>query len=200
LLEAMQERQATIEGESHPLQEPFIVIATQNPIEYEGTYPLPEAQLDRFLVKLAIGYPSSNAEVEMMARRLQRKKDDLTLAVVASTQVLLDAQRAVEEVYIDPSLLSYIQEIVAKTRVHTHVEIGASPRGSLALLKLSRARAAFSGRDFVLPDDIKPFALPALSHRLILKPDPWVRGVRPSTVIDEIIQKVPAPKVPETAG
>jgi len=200
LLEAMQERQTTIEGDSFPLPEPFIVIATQNPIEYEGTYPLPEAQLDRFLVKLGVGYPSPDAEVEMMARRIARKRDEGTLSAVGNAQALLEAQMAVEEVFIDSSLLHYIEDIVARTRVHPHVDIGASPRGCLALLKLSRARAAFSGRDYVVPDDVKAFAVPALSHRLILKPDPWVKGVQPSAVITEIVLKVPVPKVPEASG
>jgi len=200
LLEAMQERQVTIEGDSYPLSSPFLVMATQNPIEYEGTYPLPEAQLDRFLVKLGIGYPSAEAEVEILARRIQRKKDEEAPVVACTAQDLLEAQRAVEDVYIDPALLNYIQGIMSRTRAHPQVEIGASPRGSLALLKLSRARAAFSGRDYVIPDDIKPFAVPALSHRLILKPDPWVRGVRPAAVIEEIMQKVPVPKVPAGKG
>jgi MoxR-like ATPase len=196
LLEAMQERQTTIEGDSYPLPDPFIVIATQNPIEYEGTYPLPEAQLDRFLVKLGVGYPSPEAEIEMMARRIQRKRDEGTLAAIGSAQLLQDAQRAVEEVYMDASLLRYIEDIVGRTRAHPHVDIGASPRGCLALLKLGRAGAAFAGRDYAVPDDIKAFAVPALSHRLILKPDPWVKGVQPSSVINEIVQKVPVPKVP----
>lgn len=196
LLEAMQERQTTIEGDSYPLAEPFIVIATQNPIEYEGTYPLPEAQLDRFLVKLGVGYPSPDAEVEMMSRRIRRKKDEGTLSVMGTAQALLEAQRAVEEVHMDDSLLRYIEEIVGRTRSHPHVDIGASPRGCLALLKLGRASAAYAGRDYVVPDDIKAFAVPALSHRLILKPDPWVKGVQPSAVIAEIAQKVPVPKVP----
>jgi len=200
LLEAMQERQTTIEGDSYPIPEFFTVMATQNPIEYEGTYPLPEAQLDRFLVKLGIGYPSPEAEVEIMVRRIARKRDEAALSAVGSAQVLLECQKAVEEVYIDMALLRYIQEIVARTRNHAQVEIGSSPRGCLALMKLARARAALSGRDYVTPDDIKPFTVPALSHRLILKPDPWVRGVRPATVVNEVVQRVPVPKVPGAPG
>lgn len=197
LLEAMQERQTTIEGDSYPIPEPFIVTATQNPIEYEGTYPLPEAQLDRFLVKLSIGYPSPEAEVRMMENRIERKKEEVTLKAIGSTQKLLEAQQAVEEIHVDKELLKYIEEIVAKTRTHPHVEVGASPRGCLALLKLGRARAAFSGRDYVVPDDIKAFSVSALCHRLILKPDPWVKGVQPASVIKDIVSKVPVPKVPE---
>jgi MoxR-like ATPase len=196
LLEAMQERQTTIEGDSYQLAAPFLVVATQNPIEYEGTYPLPEAQLDRFLVKLSVGYPSLDGEIEIMARRVERKKDELDLKAIGSPKILAAAQAATEEVHIDNELLDYVAQIVRKTRDHPQVEIGASPRGSLALLKLSRANAAYRKRDYVIPDDVKRFAVQALSHRLILKADSWVKGVQPSSIINDILRAVPVPKVP----
>jgi MoxR-like ATPase len=196
LLEAMQERQTTIEGDSYQLAQPFLVIATQNPIEYEGTYPLPEAQLDRFLVKLSVGYPSEDGEIEIMSRRVERQSDELKLTPVGSPKTLAEAQLAIEGVHVDRELLEYISAIVRKTRDHPQIEIGASPRGSLALLKLSRANAAYRGRDYVIPDDVKRFALQALSHRLILKADSWVKGVQPGTIITEIMKGVPVPKVP----
>jgi MoxR-like ATPase len=200
LLEAMQERQTTIEGNSYKLEPPFLVIATQNPIEYEGTYPLPEAQLDRFLVKLSVGYPSHEEEIQIMAKRVERKQDDLKLAAVGSPQTMTEAQMAVEEVHVDYELLDYISMIVQKTRDHPQIEIGASPRGSLALLKLARATAVFAGRDYVVPDDAKRFAVQALSHRLILKADAWVKGVLPASIINEILRSIPVPKVPSEDG
>jgi MoxR-like ATPase len=197
LLEAMQEHQTTIEGDSYVLDPPFLVIATQNPIEYEGTYPLPEAQLDRFLVKLSIGYPSLEDEIEILARRIQRKQDELAMRPVGGPKTLLEAQRAVEEVHVDRELLEYISTIVRRTREHPQVEIGASPRGSLALLKLGRAHAAIRSRDYVIPDDIKRFATQALSHRLILKADSWVKGVQPVNIVNDVLRNTPVPKVPE---
>ncbi len=195
LLEAMQEKQTTLEGETHPLARPFLVIATQNPIEYEGTYPLPEAQIDRFLMRIGIGYPSREQEEEILARRLARKRDDVAIARKANPEQVIAMQGALEDVHVDPALEGYIVEIVGRTREHRQVEVGASPRGSLALLKLSRARAALQGRDYVLPDDVKAIAVPALAHRLILKPDPWIKGVRPETAVQEILAAVPVPKV-----
>jgi len=196
LLEAMQERQATLEGETFLLDRPFFVIATQNPIEHEGTYPLPEAQVDRFLLKIDVGYPTREQEIEVLDRRRRRKADEVTLDPVTSPDEVLALQAAIEDVHVDPALEGYMTDIVAATRSHSQVEIGASPRGSLALLKVSRARAAIAGRDFVTPDDIKSVAVPALAHRIILKPDPWIRGVRTSSVMADVLGQVPVPKVP----
>ena len=195
LLEAMQERQTTLEGETHPLDRPFAVIATQNPIEYEGTYPLPEAQIDRFLMRIGIGYPTREQEREILSRRIRRKEDEVRVARVGSPEQVVGMQRAIEDVHVDDGLESYIVDIVSRTRTHPQVEVGASPRGSLALLKLSRARAALRGRDFVIPDDAKEVAVEGLAHRLILKPDPWIKGVRTGTIVQEILASVPVPKV-----
>ena len=196
LLEAMQERQATLEGETFRLDRPFFVIATQNPIEHEGTYPLPEAQVDRFLLKIDVGYPTREQEIEILERRRRRGTDDVTLAAITSREEVRALQAAVEEVHVDPAVEGYMVDIVAATRAHNQVEIGASPRGSLALLKASRARAALAGRDFVTPDDVKAVALSALAHRLLLKPDPWIRGVRTTSVVTDVLAQVPVPKVP----
>ena len=195
LLEAMQERQTTLEGETHPLDRPFAVIATQNPIEYEGTYPLPEAQIDRFLMRIGIGYPTREQEREILSRRIRRKEDEVRVARVSSPEQVVGMQRAIEDVHVDDGLESYIVDIVSRTRTHPQVEVGASPRGSLALLKLSRARAALRGRDYVIPDDAKEVAVEGLAHRLILKPDPWIKGVRTGTLVQEILASVPVPKV-----
>ncbi len=195
LLEAMQEGQATVEGETHPLPQPFIVIATQNPIEYEGTFPLPEAQVDRFLIRLRFGYPQPEEEVEILSRRLARKTEEVSLEPVVEAHEILDMRRAVEEVYVDPDLLRYIVDLVARTRRHPSLAVGASPRGSLAVLKMARARAALAGRDYVIPDDIKAVAVPALAHRLILSPELWTREVRTEDVVRDLINQVPVPKV-----
>ena len=195
LLEAMQERQTTLEGETHPLDRPFVVIATQNPIEYEGTYPLPEAQIDRFLLRIGIGYPTREQEREILSRRIHRKADDVAVGRVSSPEQVVSMQRAIEEVHVDEALESYIVEVVSRTRTHPQVEVGASPRGSLSLLKLARARAALRGRDFVVPDDVKEVSVEGLAHRLILKPDPWIKGVRTGTIVGEVLASVPVPKV-----
>jgi len=195
LLEAMQERQTTLEGETHPLGQPFVVIATQNPIEYEGTYPLPEAQIDRFLMRIGIGYPTREQEKEMLARRRARKEDNVQIMRIGSPEQVVSMQRSMEEIHVDEALDAYIVDIVSRTRSHPQVEVGASPRGSLALLKLARARAALRGRDFVIPDDVKEIAVEGLAHRLILKPDPWVKGVRTGSIVQEILASVPVPKV-----
>ena len=195
LLEAMQERQTTLEGETHPLDRPFVVIATQNPIEYEGTYPLPEAQIDRFLMRIGIGYPTREQEREILSRRIHRKEDEVRVGRVSSPAQVVAMQSSIEEVHVDEALESYIVEIVSRTRTHAQVEVGASPRGSLALLKLARARAALRGRDFVVPDDVKEIAVEGLAHRLILKPDPWIKGVLPSAIVNEVLASVPVPKV-----
>ena len=195
LLEAMQEYQVTLEGETLKLPEPFIVVATQNPIEYEGTFPLPEAQLDRFMIKLSVGYPTVEDELEILRRRRERKMDAFNLKVVTEAGGLLAMRQAVEEIFIDPDIERYIVDLVNRTRHHNQVAVGSSPRGALALLKLTRARAAMQGREYVLPDDVKGFLRPALSHRLILEPELW--SVRKATekMIDEIASSVPVPVI-----
>jgi MoxR-like ATPase len=193
LLEAMQEYQVTLEGETQALAQPFIVIATQNPIEYEGTFPLPEAQLDRFLVKLSIGYPRVEEEDEILKRRAERKQDQVALQPVITAEILLAMRAAVEEVYIDPDVRRFIVNLADKTRSHRQVVVGVSPRGSLGLLKLSRAWAAMQGRDFVTPDDVKQFIQPVFAHRIMLDPSLWGAKKSENALIDEIIRAVPAP-------
>jgi MoxR-like ATPase len=201
LLEAMQERQATIEGVTHVLERPFLVLATQNPIEYEGTYPLPEAQLDRFLLRTGFGYPSPDDEWEVLERRLERGADDVELEPVVDRRTLLAMQAAVESVHVEPSVGRYMVELVAATRSSASAAVGASPRGSLALLKLSRCRAALAGRDFVTPDDVKAIAVPALAHRLMLKPELWVQRRTAEDVVAEVLETVPTPRAEDvTAG
>ncbi len=193
LLEAMQERQVTIEGETRALERPFIVLATQNPIEYEGTYPLPEAQLDRFIVRIGVGYPSREHEIEMLQRRLDRAEDELALRPVVDAPTLLAMQRALEQVHVAPSIEGYMVDLVNATRTSKRLAVGASPRGSLALLKLSRAKAALDGRDFVVPEDVKSVAIPALAHRLTLRPELWVQRIRGEDVVAEALETVPTP-------
>lgn len=195
LLEAMQERQATLDGKTHLLQDPFIVIATQNPIEYEGVYPLPEAQLDRFLVKLGLGYPNRTEEVEIMKRRMDRAREEISLEPAVNAKEILDLQRKVEEIHVDDDVLGYVADIVQATRSQRQVEIGASPRGSLAIFKLARARAVYHSRDYVVPDDVKEVAAPALVHRMIMKAESWVKGTDPYSVVNEILKIVPVPRV-----
>jgi len=196
LLESMQERQVTTEGRSDPLPRPFVVMATQNPIEFEGTYPLPEAQLDRFLMRIAVGYPSRDEETDIVRRRAQRGSDDVALHAVAGATTVLAMQQAVESVHVDDDVSAYMVDVVAATRSNASVGVGASPRGSLALLKLSRARAALDGRDFATPDDVKAVAVPALAHRLTLRPELWVQRVRTEDVVAECLRTVPAPVRP----
>jgi MoxR-like ATPase len=193
LLEAMQERQVTIEGRTNPLERPFLVIATQNPIEYEGTYPLPEAQLDRFILRASVGYPDRDNEWEILARRLERAEDEVELEQVVDSQTLLGMQRSVEQVFVSESVGRYMVDVVNATRESSRVQVGASPRGSLALLKLSRCRAAVDGRDFVTPDDVKAVAPAALSHRLMLRPELWVQRVHPEEVVIQALETVPTP-------
>jgi MoxR-like ATPase len=193
LLEAMQERQVTIEGETHRLEPPFLVIATQNPIEYEGTYPLPEAQLDRFLLRTAFGYPSRDDESEVLGRRLERRVDDVELRPLVDRETLLEMQRAIEQVHVAESVTRYCVDVVAATRDSQSTAVGASPRGSLALLKLARCKATLAGRDFVLPDDVKAVAVPALAHRLVLRPELWVQRVSADDVVREVLEAVPTP-------
>jgi MoxR-like ATPase len=194
LLEAMQERQATIEGVTHALPTPFLVIATQNPIEYEGTYPLPEAQLDRFLLRTAFGYPTREDEIDVLDRRIDRASDDVELQAVVDRETLLDMQRSVEQVHVADDVRAYCVDLVTATRSSASAAVGASPRGSLALLKLARCRAAVSGRDFVLPDDVKAIAVPALAHRLVLRPELWVQRITQEDVVREVLESVPTPR------
>ncbi len=194
LLEAMQERQVTIEGVTRALERPFLVLATQNPIEYEGTYPLPEAQLDRFLLRLGVGYPEREQEWDVLERRLDRAEDEIVLDAVVGREELIEMQRAVEQVHVDRSVGLYMVDLVAATRAASGVQVGASPRGSLALLKLSRCRAALEGRDFVIPEDVKSVAVPALAHRLALRPELWVQRLRPDDIVAELLDRVPTPK------
>ena len=194
LLEAMQERQVTIEGETRLLQRPFLVLATQNPIEYEGTYPLPEAQLDRFLLRIGVGYPGREDEWDVLERRLERAEDEIELRPVVGREELLEMQAAVEQVHVDCSVGLYMVDLVAATRGASGVQVGSSPRGSLALLKLSRCRAAVAGRDYVVPEDVKSVAVPALAHRLSLRPELWVQRLRPEDIVTDLLNEVPTPK------
>ncbi len=195
LLEAMQEYQVTLEGESLALPNPFIVIATQNPIEYEGTFPLPEAQIDRFMVKLSIGYPRPEEEDEILKRRTERRQDTVALQAIITQDIFLAMRAAVEEVYVDPDVRRYIVDLVSATRHQRQVVVGVSPRGSLALLKLSRAWAAIQGRDFVIPDDIRQFAQPALAHRLLLDPSLWGSKKTENTVIEQVVAATRVPVI-----
>lgn len=195
LLEAMQERQATIEGKTYGIEKPFIVMATQNPIEYEGTYPLPEAQLDRFMMKISVGYPTKDEEASVLSRRRERKIEGFEISPAIDRETLLSIQRETEEVHVSREIEQYIVDVVRATRMHRSVEIGASPRGSLSLMRLSMAGACVRGRDFVTPDDVKEYAVNALAHRLILKPDPWLRGVKSEQIVSELLEQVNVPKV-----
>ncbi|MBA2385048.1 MAG: MoxR family ATPase [Actinobacteria bacterium] len=199
LLEAMQERQVTIEGTTHPLARPFLVLATQNPIEYEGTYPLPEAQLDRFLLRVGFGYPDAAQEWEVLSRRLERHEDEVELEPVIDGTTLLELQAAIEGVHVGPVVGGYIVELVGATRTSSSTAVGASPRGSLAILKLARCKAAVAGRDFVTPDDVKAVAVPALAHRLMLKPELWVQRLSADDVVRDILESVPTPAAEEPA-
>jgi MoxR-like ATPase len=193
LLEAMQERQVSADGTSHPLPRPFLVVATQNPIEHEGTYPLPEAQLDRFLLRTTVGYPSADDEWELVERRLDRGGDDVALRRIVDAADVLAMQRSLEAVHVAEPVGRYAVAIVTATRDDPELQVGASPRGSLALVKLARARAVLHGRDFVSPDDVKEAARPALAHRLVLRTELWVRRVAAEDVLARILDRVPAP-------
>jgi MoxR-like ATPase len=194
LLEAMQEAQVTVEGQSYPLETPFLVIATQNPIDLEGTYALPEAQLDRFIMRIAVGYPGREDERRILSRRRERRSEEAHVAKVATQEELLAMQAALEDVHVDPSIEEYIVDIARATREDRRVALGASPRGSIALLRLARAGAALASRDFVTPDDVKTMAVPALAHRLVLRPELWVSRVNPGDIVNEILGRVPTPK------
>jgi MoxR-like ATPase len=194
LLEAMAERQVTTEDRTRALERPFLVLATENPIEYEGTYPLPEAQLDRFLVRTRIGYPSADAEWEILRRRLERADDELELRTVVDRDGLRAMQAAVERIHVSESVGRYIVELVTATRSARGVEVGSSPRGSLALMKLARVRAALDGREFVVPDDVKQVAVPALAHRLTLRPELWTQSASDEEIVGQILDEVPVPR------
>ena len=193
LLEAMQEGQVTVEDVTYPLAEPFVVIATENPIEYEGTYPLPEAQLDRFLLRAGIGYPERDQEWEILRRRVARKSEDAHLDKIVDAGELVEMQQSVEDVHLSESIGYYIVDLVTATRSHADVQVGASPRGGLALMKAARARALLSHRDFVTPDDVKDVAEAALAHRLTLRPEMWVRRVGGQDVVNSVLATVPTP-------
>ena len=195
LLEAMQEGQVTIEGETLALPSPFLVLATQNPIEYEGTFPLPEAQLDRFMLKLTVGYPSIEEEKLILKRRRERRQDEVVLREVTSSQQVLEMREAVETVHVNADLENYIATLVHATRVDRRVAVGASPRGSLAFLKIARAHAAVSNREFITPDDIKRYAVPVLGHRVILQPEYWMSKQVVDDVVRDTIEKTPVPVV-----
>jgi MoxR-like ATPase len=195
LLEAMQEFQVTLEGQTLPLPQPFIVMATQNPIEFEGTFPLPEAQLDRFMVRLSLGYPTVEQEQEILRRRRERGQDEPTLQKIVDAQELTAMRQTLETIFMHPDIERYIVELVQATRADGRVLVGSSPRGSLALLKLSRARAALEGREYVIPDDVKSVAHIALAHRLILQPELWMKRLSERDIVSEILERVPVPKV-----
>jgi MoxR-like ATPase len=190
----MQERQVTIEGITYPMQAPFVVVATQNPIELEGTYPLPEAQLDRFMLRVRVGYPGPEEERRILAQRGARQREQIDLKAEITAAQLLQLQHAVELVHTSEAIETYIVSLTAATREHPHVQVGVSPRGSLALYQLARASAMVQGRDFVLPDDVKAMAVPALAHRLLLKPELWVRGVQAEQVVQDILDRIEVPK------
>jgi MoxR-like ATPase len=193
LLEAMQEKQVSVEGVTYRLDPPFHVLATANPIEYEGTYPLPEAQLDRFMLRVSFGYPTAEEEWEVMRRRMSRRQEESFLAPVVDATALQAMQAALESVAVEDSIGRYIVSLAAATREHASVLVGSSPRGSLALLLLARARAAMAGRDFVVPEDVKDVAVPALAHRITLRPEMWLRRVDPAFVVQEVLAATPAP-------
>jgi MoxR-like ATPase len=193
LLEAMQEKQVSVEGVTYRLDPPFHVLATANPIEYEGTYPLPEAQLDRFLLRVSFGYPTAEEEWDVLRRRMSRRQEESFLAPVVDARTLQAMQAALESIVIEDSIGRYIVSLAAATRDHASVLVGSSPRGSLALLLLARARAAMAGRDFVVPEDVKDVAVPALAHRITLRPEMWLRRVDPSFVVHEVLAATPAP-------
>ncbi|MEX0796622.1 MAG: MoxR family ATPase [Acidimicrobiia bacterium] len=193
LLEAMQEKQVTVDGETHLLGPPFLVIATQNPIEYEGTYPLPEAQVDRFLARVRLGYPDREAEWSILESRARRGTDDIPLRKLVDRSTVLEMQRSVESVHVAESVGKYIVDLVAATRTSGRVRVGASPRGSLAVMKLARAAAAFAGRDYVVPDDVQDVAIAGLAHRIIMRPEYWAQEFTEERVVTEILEQIETP-------
>ena len=200
LLEAMAEEQVSVDGESHPLPQPFIVLATDNPIEYEGTYPLPEAQLDRFGMRVRIGYLPPPDEVEMLSRRISRGAQEPTVRQVLDAETLLRMRAAVESVSVEQDVLDYVVRIVAATRDDKDVLVGGSPRASLALLQLARAQAMLDRRDYVIPEDVKALAVPVLSHRLSLRPEMWVRRVQAEDIVARLVNRVAAPRTASSRG
>ncbi|HUP73863.1 MAG TPA: MoxR family ATPase [Acidimicrobiales bacterium] len=193
LLEAMQERQVTVDGATHVLERPFLVLATQNPIELEGTYPLPEAQLDRFMLRLSVGYPTEGGEWDIVQRRLARRQERLDLRAVIDRATFVAMQASLEDVYVSDAVGQYVVAIVRSTRERGTVSVGASPRGTLAVTLAARAVAVLRERDFVTPDDVKTVAVSALAHRVTLRPELWMRGTRPEQVVRECLDSVPAP-------
>ncbi|HID35221.1 MAG TPA: MoxR family ATPase, partial [Anaerolineae bacterium] len=194
LLEAMEERQVTIDGVTYPMERPFLVLATQNPIEYEGTFPLPEAQVDRFIMRIHLGYPDRHHEIAILASQLDHHPI-LDLEQVISREELMRAQEAVKQVYVDDRIKEYIVSLTQATRQHPDIYLGASPRGSLALFKTARALAAAQNREFVLPDDIKALAVPALAHRIIVNPSARIKNVSSEAILQEILESAPVPGV-----
>lgn len=199
LLEAMEERQVTVDGVTRTLPHPFMVFATQNPIEYEGTFPLPEAQVDRFLLRLQLGYPSAEDEIHILEKQ-QFQHPFLSLEKIVSVEELSQAQKGVKEIYVSPALKRYIVDLTRQTRIHADVYLGASPRGSLALYRTSQARAAIQGREYVLPDDIKALAVPTLAHRVILGPGARLRDLNTTQIVEEILSGMPVPGGDPTSG
>jgi MoxR-like ATPase len=197
LLEAMQERQITVEGETFVLPEPFVVLATANPVEYEGTYPLPEAQLDRFLMRVSFGYPNAEEEDEVLQRRLARQREEQTLNAISDPASVVAMQRTIETVTVDRTISRYCVDLSAATRTQSQIMVGASPRGALGLLLAARSLAVIRGRDYVVPEDVKAVAHPVLAHRLTLKPELWMTAVTAHTVVDTVLGTVPAPSARE---
>lgn len=193
LLEAMQEKQVTVEGTTRRLPRPFHVLATANPVEHEGTYPLPEAQLDRFLLRLSFGYPTAEQEWDVVARRLQRRTEEQTVPQVTDADGLLAAQAAIEDVHVEDTVGHYAVSLVSATRAHQHALVGASPRGTLALVTCARALAVIRGRDYVVPEDIKALAHPALDHRVTVRPELWLQNVTGHGVVAAVLDEVPVP-------
>jgi MoxR-like ATPase len=200
LLEAMGEGQVSMDGVTRPLPQPFVVLATDNPIEYEGTYELPEAQLDRFLMRLRLGYLTTADEVAMLQRRLDRRRDSATLEPVTTAADLLAMRASLEQVEVSPDILGYVVAIIQATRGHAQIQVGASPRGGLALVQLARAQALLEHRDFVIPDDVKRVGVPALAHRITLRPELWVRQVRSDDVVGSVLDTVPGPRTDPAAA
>lgn len=194
LLESMQEYQVSVEGVTYPLPQPYLVIATQNPLEMEGTFALPEAELDRFMVRFSVGYPSFEDEIEILQRRIERKTTTMKVDPVCTTEDLVKMQNLVENIYVSPDILKYITEIVQETRKHPKIIVGASPRASLALLALGRASALYNGRDYVIADDVKRFATAVLAHRITIRTGEWLTGQQAQKIIEEIIHRIPAPR------
>ena len=197
LLEAMQERQVTTDGETRHLAKPFLVMATQNPLEFEGTYPLPEAQLDRFLIRLTIGYPDEENETRILEQRVERRQDEVGVSPVVDRAGFLELQKSIEWVHVSRAVARYIVALVSATRSNNQLQVGASPRGALALLKVGRGWAALDGRDYVLPDDVKAVAVPTLAHRVSLKPELWIQERGTEEAVLESLQNVPTPSAAE---